>query len=154
MWVNVNGAFWLGFAREGQSVRYAEHDIAALDTVLAVLAVGEALHVRDGSSNGLDTAAFLREHGAGEAEARVGALVERGLTNGEIARVLGRSSHTVRNQLAVVFRKLHVSTRAELAFVLAHQTLSDGLRPEPGSLSRVLQAELSLLGTPPEPRRR
>jgi DNA-binding CsgD family transcriptional regulator len=149
MWLSANGAFWFVFGREGQNAKYADRERAALDVVFPVLAVGEALHVRPADSSESDTTAFLRDLGAGEAEARVGALVERGLTNAEIAKVLGRSTHTVRNQLAVVFRKLHVSTRAELAFVLAHRTSPGAPRPEAGALSRVLQAELSLPPAPP-----
>ena len=42
-------------------------------------------------------------------------LVFRGLTNGEIAAVLGTRPTTVRNQLVSIFRKLEVASRAELA---------------------------------------
>lgn len=42
-------------------------------------------------------------------------LVCRGLTNGEIAAVLGTRPNTVRNQLASIFKKLDVASRAELA---------------------------------------
>ena len=45
--------------------------------------------------------------------------VARGLTNGEIASVCGCSPNTVRNRLAGVFRKLEVTTRAELAGLIA-----------------------------------
>ncbi len=45
--------------------------------------------------------------------------VARGLTNGEIAGLCGCSLNTVRNRLASVFRKLEVSTRAELAARIA-----------------------------------
>lgn len=48
-------------------------------------------------------------------EREVAHLVRRGLTNAEIAALVGVSSNTVRNQLASIFRKLGVSTRAELA---------------------------------------
>jgi DNA-binding CsgD family transcriptional regulator len=41
-------------------------------------------------------------------------LVVLGYTNGEIARALGVSINTVRNQLAATFHKVGVSTRAEL----------------------------------------
>ncbi len=54
------------------------------------------------------------------AEYQVIELVERGLTNSAIATVLGRSQHTVRNQLASVFRKVEVSTRSELLFALSN----------------------------------
>jgi DNA-binding NarL/FixJ family response regulator len=52
-------------------------------------------------------------------EQKVVSLLERGLTNPEIARVLGVSTHTVRNQLASVFRKLQVSRRAELVYIVS-----------------------------------
>ncbi len=48
-------------------------------------------------------------------EREVCQLVRRGLTNREIASLLGSSPNTVRNQLSSAFRKLGVSTRAELA---------------------------------------
>ena len=51
-------------------------------------------------------------------EQRVVHLVERGLTNPEIAGMLGVSMHTIRNQLASVFGKLQVSRRAELVYLL------------------------------------
>jgi DNA-binding NarL/FixJ family response regulator len=51
-------------------------------------------------------------------EQRVVLLVERGLTNPEIAELLGVSRHTIRNQVASVFNKLQVSRRAELVYLL------------------------------------
>ncbi|MEZ4327423.1 MAG: helix-turn-helix transcriptional regulator [Polyangiales bacterium] len=45
----------------------------------------------------------------------VARLVARGLTNREIAGLVGSSENTVRNHLVAVYRKLDVSTRAELA---------------------------------------
>ena len=41
----------------------------------------------------------------------------RGLVNREIAAILTVSPNTVRNHLVAVFRKMNVSTRAELVFV-------------------------------------
>lgn len=46
-------------------------------------------------------------------------LVARGLTTPEIAELLGSSPNTVRNQLSVLFRLTHTSTRAELAGLVA-----------------------------------
>jgi hypothetical protein len=44
------------------------------------------------------------------------------MRNAEIARLLGLALNTVRNYLAEIFRKAHVTTRAELAFAVAgHQ---------------------------------
>lgn len=65
--------------------------------------------------------AWLARMGVTAKEERVIRLLERGLTNPEIATVLGVSMHTVRNQLASVFRKLEVSRRAELVFILHRQ---------------------------------
>lgn len=48
-------------------------------------------------------------------EREVVELVCRGLTNREIATALGTSANTIRNQLAAVFSKLEVASRAELA---------------------------------------
>lgn len=48
-------------------------------------------------------------------EEELALYVARGLRNAEIANLCGCSPYTVRNQLVAVFRKLGVSTRAELA---------------------------------------
>ena len=48
------------------------------------------------------------------AEAAVVAQVSRGLTNKEIARELGKSPATVKNQLVKVYRKLGVRSRIRL----------------------------------------
>jgi len=61
---------------------------------------------------------WLARKGVTPQEQRVVHLVERGLTNPEIAEVLGVSRHTIRNQVASVFGKLQVSRRAELVYVL------------------------------------
>jgi DNA-binding NarL/FixJ family response regulator len=50
-------------------------------------------------------------------ERQVGQLVARGLTNRDIAEELGLSEHTVKNYLLVMFEKLNVSTRVELALL-------------------------------------
>ena len=48
------------------------------------------------------------------AEAAVVAQLSRGLTNREIARELGKSPGTVKNQLVNVYRKLGVRSRIRL----------------------------------------
>jgi DNA-binding NarL/FixJ family response regulator len=54
-------------------------------------------------------------------EAEIVEYLVRGLQNAEIASYMGTSKYTVRNQVQHVFRKLDVSTRAELvAVVLAN----------------------------------
>jgi DNA-binding CsgD family transcriptional regulator len=57
-----------------------------------------------------------------EAEDRTMSLVVRGLTNKEVAGLLGVSPNTVRNTLARVFEKVGVSRRSELAFLARHHT--------------------------------
>jgi DNA-binding CsgD family transcriptional regulator len=49
-------------------------------------------------------------------------LLRSGKRNAEIAKVLGRSPHTVRNQVAQLFQTFKVGTRAELVAVLAQTT--------------------------------
>lgn len=53
------------------------------------------------------------------AEHAVAQLVLRGLSNSEIARRRHTSPRTVANQLAAIFRKLGVNSRAELTSVCA-----------------------------------
>lgn len=48
------------------------------------------------------------------AEAAVVAQVARGLSNKEIAAVLGKHEGTIKNQLSQVYRKLGVRSRARL----------------------------------------
>lgn len=52
-------------------------------------------------------------------EREVAALVLRGLSNAAIARARGVAVRTVANQLASMFKKLHVGSRTELATLLA-----------------------------------
>ena len=59
-------------------------------------------------------------------ELDISLLVARGLRNSEIANVCGISAYTVRNQLVSIFRKLSVSTRAELAALVAVQAQPSG----------------------------
>ena len=51
-------------------------------------------------------------------ERRVAALAVQGLGDVEIARSLGRSRHTVSNQLRRAYAKLHIGGRVELAAVM------------------------------------
>lgn len=51
-------------------------------------------------------------------------LVRAGRRNSEIAKVLGRSPHTVRNQLAQLFQTFNVKSRAELVAILSKPVVS------------------------------
>jgi DNA-binding NarL/FixJ family response regulator len=50
--------------------------------------------------------------------------IARGLTNRQIASEFGISEQTVKNHLTVVFHKLHVRTRLELAVHAMRQGLN------------------------------
>jgi two-component system NarL family response regulator len=51
--------------------------------------------------------------------------VVRGRTNREIAFEMGISEQTVKNQLTVVFQKLHVKSRLELALYAMRNNLEN-----------------------------
>lgn len=61
---------------------------------------------------------FSRKTGLTRAEADVLSLLAQGLDNRSIARSLGKSEKTVRNQVSVVLSKLGVQSRAQ-AIILA-----------------------------------
>lgn len=58
-------------------------------------------------------------------ERQILALIAEGLTNKEVGAKLELSEKTVRNHIAVIFEKLHVTRRAEAAAIFARQA-----RPE------------------------
>ncbi len=62
------------------------------------------------------------------AEHAVVAAIEAGKSNGQIARERGTSARTVANQVASLFRKLNVGSRAEL--VATRAVLRDGTSSE------------------------
>lgn len=57
----------------------------------------------------------LPRHGLTESERFIALALLRGCTNDEIARLRGTSPRTVANQVASIFRKLGVHSRAEMA---------------------------------------
>jgi DNA-binding CsgD family transcriptional regulator len=62
-------------------------------------------------------------------EAEIVEYLVRGLQNAEIASCVGTSKHTVRNQIQRVFRKLDVTTRAELVAVVLANGWARGFHP-------------------------
>lgn len=64
------------------------------------------------------------------AEHAVVAAIEAGMSNAEIARVRGTSARTVANQIASIFRKLKVGSRAELVATRAVLREPSGESPE------------------------
>ncbi len=80
-------------------------------------------------------------------EAQVATLVWEGLTNREIANLIGTTEQVVKNYLRTTFDKLGVWSRLELAlYVASHGGASwlNELHPEPTPV--LVPAESSLLG--------
>ena len=122
-WINRYGVFWMTVSREGRHARYTAHDLKAIDLMAPILMVGESLHAPRRAESEVSSERRwdrAREMRMTRAEYQIVELVERGLTNPAIGMILGRSPHTVRNQLASVFRKVHASNRAELLFALSN----------------------------------
>lgn len=73
----------------------------------------------DGANVELGTKALERLHCLTPSERRVALLVAQGCHNQEVAKRLGKSPRTVEFQLNMIYRKLQVSGRTELAHVLS-----------------------------------
>lgn len=99
---------FVGLSTVGRGRLLGDDDCDVLRQLHAPLSL--ALHSRWGMEAQLPSAADLSAR-----EAEICRLASRGLRNREIAEITGTSPHTVRNQLARIFRKLEVTTRAELA---------------------------------------
>lgn len=113
LWLYRGGAVSLVLARTGRSRAFSEDERRIIDIVAPVVATADGQLSTQLCRHDEDAVGHLSLTAS---EARVGQLASRGLTNAEVATVLGISPHTVRNHLVSVFRKLDVSTRAELAF--------------------------------------
>jgi DNA-binding CsgD family transcriptional regulator len=99
--------------------QFQERALPQLDAAFLVVAVAEKLQRTRASSNNADISRDLTlEYGLTAAEHKSVELLVRGLTNPEIAAVLGVAPNTVRNQLAASYVKLGVSRRSEVAFIL------------------------------------
>lgn len=106
--VAPNEQFGLAFTRHGRA-RFREAELEWLRRLRPAL----ALAVR-----GLTTTPPALA-GLTAREREFAEYVTKGLSNGEIAALCECSRNTVRNRLAVIFRKLDVTTRAELAALVA-----------------------------------
>jgi DNA-binding CsgD family transcriptional regulator len=73
----------------------------------------------DGANVELGTEALQRLHCLTPSERRVALLVAEGCHNLDVAKRLGKSPRTVEFQLNMIYRKLQVSGRTELAHVLS-----------------------------------
>ena len=123
VWQNRHGMFGFHLARTGRGRTFRPQELDALAHVLPSIKLAEAyLALAEDAAESIAHQPFdswTDSMGLSKGERAVAALVVRGLQNREIAAVLGRSPLTVRNQLVSVFRKANVSSRAELAFLIA-----------------------------------
>jgi DNA-binding CsgD family transcriptional regulator len=119
-WWDQGRLHCVSLARTGHVRPLQRKDAEVLDRLAPMLVVGDRLHDQAGRRAPAAVDVWAQEQGLTGGERRVMDLVVRGLTNGEIGAVLGSSCNTVRNQLSSVFRKLGVSTRTELVFVLSN----------------------------------
>jgi DNA-binding CsgD family transcriptional regulator len=117
MWMDLRRrgrlAGMLAFTRTGRA--FHDRDAGLLRSLRSVLALADGYLDRPAPS-------VAGETGIGRLSPRereILDLVSRGYTNPEIALGLGTSANTVRNQLHALFRKVGVTTRAELVGLAA-----------------------------------
>jgi DNA-binding NarL/FixJ family response regulator len=74
-------------------------------------------------------------------EIQVSTLVWQGLTNREIAKIIGTTEQVVKNYLRTAFDKLGVWSRLELAlYVASHGGADWAAKPEVGSQAQAVPA--------------
>ena len=105
--------------RHGRSSEFADRTLAALSRLMPAIALATAavrsLLVDRQVADPLDPAPSHNIRALPPRETEITRLVTDGLTNREIALVLGTSPHTVRNQLSRIFDRLGIASRLELA---------------------------------------
>lgn len=108
---------WVTLARTGHCDwrGFMSRAAAVLDGALPLVVLGERAHRRSAEEKSRvpEIATTFTP-----AEARVVDLLQRGLTNREIAAVLGLSPNTVRNRVASAFARVGATRRAELVYLL------------------------------------
>jgi DNA-binding CsgD family transcriptional regulator len=121
---------------------FAAQAIPLLESAAPIIDLAHKLYLQtNGDAHGCLPRALTSELKLTVAEHRTMDLVLRGLTNPEIASVLGISTNTVRNRLAASFKKLGVSTRTEAAFVLRESCRSDNpIEPDLAVYQKILGA--------------
>jgi len=122
-WLSGDRICWLTLARTGphDRRRFIARAASLIDASFPLFALGERAHNRWPSSG-----AQRRRNGRAPeilneltaCESRVVDLLERGLTNREIASLLGLSPNTVRNRVASAFKRVGASRRSELVYLL------------------------------------
>ena len=99
----------LTLCRDGHPSAFDDRGAEAVHALTPVLELGEDLAAsREHSATTPPSGLTRREH-------EIVALVARGLTNDDIARILHISKNTVRNRLAAALERTGTSNRAEIA---------------------------------------
>jgi DNA-binding CsgD family transcriptional regulator len=103
--------------RHGTSSGFSDEAVGTLREVLPAIALASSAvrSLHGTASVPPQSVAGTEFHALPPREAAVAQLVADGMTNAEVALILGTSQHTVRNQLSRIFRRLRVSSRLELA---------------------------------------
>ena len=117
IWTSPAGLSSIVLGRSGGRA-FRGPEAALLEQLLPVIRVGDAFWMmaeRCPGAEGVRGARF----GLTRKEEELAAQAVRGLTARELAHLRGTSVHTVRNQLASLYFKTGVSTRAELVYVLS-----------------------------------
>lgn len=118
VWHSRWGVFGFHLARCKGATRFKARQLEKLARLLTGVKVGQALLAADELRSLPDSDWWVQAWQLSARESDVARLAARGLANPEIARLLRVSPHTVRNQLANVFRKAFVGSRAELVFAM------------------------------------
>jgi len=119
-WQDRGSHHWVTLARSGpcDQRRFLVRAATMIDAAFPVLALGARAVTLATEGATVRDAGISNVFGFSIGEARVVALLERGLTNREISALLGISFNTVRNQIASAFRRAGASTRSELVYLL------------------------------------
>jgi DNA-binding CsgD family transcriptional regulator len=125
-----NGVLLL--ARMGRMREFDGGEAGLLSSAVPILSLGLTLHQRRPPPSPHALPPRRRATPRWPLTARERTVIEYvvlGLTSREIGLALGTSPNTIRNQLASIFQKLSVASRAELVAVALREGLIDPLRP-------------------------
>jgi two-component system response regulator DevR len=101
---------------DGRGLVAAVREVAAGKSILDPAITARVIQLMRAAQPGRDSLSVLSPQ-----EKRVLALIAEGNTNKEVAAKLAIGEKTVRNYLATIFEKLHVTRRAEAAVIYAQE---------------------------------
>lgn len=146
-WSIDGRATGIGLTRSGSS--FTDRERQRLDAIFPHLKC--ALRARAWLIGGADAYPGVGKGGPWAltaAQERTMSFVVRGLTNKEVAELLRISPNTVRNTLAEVFRKVGVTSRSELAYIVRGSAGGDGFHRDRRELARQRRYISAVTGGP------